>query len=104
MAWSIPDPGKRLILVVILCFRSAAGAAAASPPMAPGPVVRVLSGIVVNGRRAAWPARVFTGRWPTVVPAGFLRTDAQGRFQSKPMKAGLYDVRAEAEGWWSAAR
>jgi hypothetical protein len=65
------------------------------------PLPTVLSGIVLNGKgEPVAGARIFwqgaDGSTPHV-----LRADADGRFRTRPLRAGLYEVRAEAGGMWS---
>lgn len=95
----MPGPfSKRLMLAAVACLAAAALAVAADDAK---PAATVLSGVVVNGEgRPVAEARVYwqaaDGRSPH-----FLRTDAEGRFRSKPVHAGLCEVRAQAEGLWS---
>ena len=81
----------------LLCLVAAALAAHGDTK----PATMVLSGMVVDAKgQPVSQARVYwqdaDGRFPH-----FLRTNAGGRFQSQAVKAGLYEVRAEAEGLWS---
>jgi Carboxypeptidase regulatory-like domain len=72
--------------------------AAASSPAAP-PSAR-LSGVVLNSKGTPVVARVF---WQTAdgTQPHVLRTDAHGQFRVTQLRGGLYDLRAEAAGWWS---
>lgn len=72
------------------------GLALAAP--APG----IVQGTVLNAKgKPVASARVFVQRADGTAPRA-VKTDAQGHFRTPLLDTGLYDVRAEAAGNWSA--
>ena len=66
------------------------------------PAPGILQGTVVNAKgKPVASARVFVQRADGTAPRA-VKTDAQGHFRTPLLNTGLYDVRAEAAGNWSA--
>ncbi len=86
---------RKLSLILMFAFLGTAVALAAP---APG----TLQGTVVNAKgKPVASARVFVQRADGTAPRA-VKTDAQGHFRTPLLNTGLYDVRAEAAGNWSA--
>ena len=82
---------------LIVAFSLLSAAVALAEP-APG----VLQGTVLSARgKPVASARVFVQRADGTAPRA-VKTDAQGHFRTPALNTGLYDVRAEAAGNWSA--
>jgi len=92
----MPKLLQKPLFPAILCL-----IAASLPVQGAKPAGGFLSGVVLSTSGAPVPAaNVF---WQTADGKSphALRTDKNGRFRTAAVSAGLYDLRAEADGMWS---